>query len=320
MAESTVPLSPDRIITDWDYEQLISGYAPSGILGSPGDTTVCVADGLGMYVIVRLGKYALVRGFKWYSGTSNFNKTIAANSSGNPRIDLVVLRLTRSTWRVTTEVVQGIPAASPVVPALTQDLGSSGVFEIPLAEVTVASGATAIAGGNCVAKDYYLSRIPLVGLAANLPPSGTRIDQTYRASNTGIEYKWNGSLWIQRDPSAAFVATSQGTSSTSYTDLATVGPSVSMVTGTSVLVILSTSAMCSVADGVYAGVAVSGASTIAADTSKAFQMTGTTLMKGTYSFPLTVTAGSNTFTMKYRAAFSGTATFADRSLAIIPLS
>jgi hypothetical protein len=43
-------------------------------------------------------------------------------------------------------------------------------------------------------------------------------------------------------------------------------------------------------------------------------------MKGTYQFPLTVTAGSNTFKIQYRAAFSGTATFADRSLAIIPLS
>ena len=134
---------------------------------------MCVADGLGMYVIVRLGKYALVRGYKWYSGTSNFNKTIAANSSGNPRIDLVVLRLTRATWAVTVEVVQGTPAATPAVPALTQNTGSSGVFEIPLAEVTVASGASTIAGGNCVARDRYISSYRSIVERGNRTSSST---------------------------------------------------------------------------------------------------------------------------------------------------
>jgi hypothetical protein len=217
MAESSWP-SPDdsRDVSDLEYEQLMAGYVPSGLIGSPGDTAVVTADGSDREVIVRLGKYGYVRGHVWYSGTSNFTVTIAANASGNPRIDLVVLRLTRSTWNVTVEVVQGTPGLSPAVPALTQDLGTTGVYEIPLAEVAVANGAAVIASGDVTGRDYYLGRTPWAGVFANRPASGTCIDQRYSDTTNGWDWVWNGTAWLPA--SAGFlIANGWRTTSTATT-------------------------------------------------------------------------------------------------------
>ena len=149
MASSSWP-SPDttREITDQQYEQLAGVGFPCGVAANMGGTSVVYADNSARKVIIRAGKYATVRGHVWYSGTSTTDKMVAANSSGNPRIDLVVLRLTRATWNVTEEIVQGTPGATPVPPALTQDAGTTGVWEEPLATVNVANGAATIAAAD----------------------------------------------------------------------------------------------------------------------------------------------------------------------------
>jgi hypothetical protein len=227
MAESSWP-SPDdsRDVSDLEYEQLVAGYVPSGLIGSPGDTAVVTADGSDREVIVRLGKYGYVRGHVWYSGTSNFTVAIAANASGNPRIDLVVLRLTRSTWNVTVEVVQGTPGVSPAVPALTQDLGTTGVYEIPIANVAVANGATVITAGNVTAVDYYLSRSRWCGVAANRPDSGTYIDQQYFSTDTGEHSRWTGTEWVP--DSSARIGAATRTSTVTMTSVETIVDSVTV--------------------------------------------------------------------------------------------
>lgn len=124
----------------------------------------------------------------------------------------------------------------------------------------------------------------------------------------------------------ATVATSQTTSSTAYTDLATVGPTVTVTTGTKALVILS----CYMANAGGAnsvstsmGFAVSGASTIsAADTARLFVNTvgaNGQALQATAIYEVTLTAGSNVFTAKYKAGAAQTVTFSDRQLTIVTL-
>lgn len=133
--------------------------------------------------------------------------------------------------------------------------------------------------------------------------------------------RYDGARWVPYlRPYSATVATSQTSSSTTFTDLSTAGPAVTVNTGTSALVTVTASLSCSVADGVYMGVAVSGASTIAADATKSLGWIGTTQPTISASFMLTgLTPGSNTFTAKYRTAFSGTGTWANRSITVVPL-
>lgn len=130
----------------------------------------------------------------------------------------------------------------------------------------------------------------------------------------------------ERVPSYASVATSQTTASTTFTDLATVGPTVGpLTTGASAIYIASSFIQNSVAgQGGYMGVAVSGASTIAADVLRALRIiSGTAAENAKVSyigmFANALTGGSNTFTAKYSSIASGTVTYASRELIVIPL-
>ncbi len=112
---------------------------------------------------------------------------------------------------------------------------------------------------------------------------------------------------VENQVRSATVSTEQSTSSTTFTDLATVGPSVSLVTGTEVLVTLG--AYCytnSAGPYAYLGVAVSGATTIAPTDTVSTRAPG-----DAYVIPLSrtfkisgLTPGLNTFTLKYRVSNS----------------
>lgn len=79
---------------------------------------------------------ALVHGYL-YENTAALTFTIGSNSSGNARIDTVILRADMVAQTVRAVVKQGTPAASPARPTLQQD---TSVWEIPLADINVANG------------------------------------------------------------------------------------------------------------------------------------------------------------------------------------
>lgn len=125
---------------------------------------------------------------------------------------------------------------------------------------------------------------------------------------------------VKRNIKTAEVNTSQSTTSTSYTDLSTVGPSVTVTTGTRALVMINaqfenntTNASCSVS------FAVSGATSLSAITTYGMAIDGLTASnsnrKGASYLLQTLNAGSNTFTMKYNVG-SGTGTFSKRRIVV----
>lgn len=170
MASHSLP-SPtwnSRAVSDTELEQLFHPQAGDGLVGSPADTDLVYADNSGMNVKIRANRYAIVRGRLYDSGTSDITKTITANASGLTRIDLVVLRLTRATSAITEEVKAGTPGSG--APAATTDLGTTGVYEIPLATVTVPSGDTAIGSSQVTAAGWYLGEQMMVCTSTTRPP------------------------------------------------------------------------------------------------------------------------------------------------------
>jgi hypothetical protein len=117
----------------------------------------------------------------------------------------------------------------------------------------------------------------------------------------------------------------QTTSSAAFTDMTTVGPTVTLTTGTTALVLTTSFVMNTTAgQGGYMGYTVSGASTIAADATRALR-----IMSGAASERARLTAatwqtglnaGSNTFTARYAVVASGTAEFDEREIIVLPLS
>ena len=122
---------------------------------------------------------------------------------------------------------------------------------------------------------------------------------------------------------SATVATTQTTTSVTYTDLATSGPAVTITTGTKALVVVTARANISLTGGknAFFSYAVSNATTIAASDAVGAQESFAQNTNGRYSAVsrlTTLTAGSNTFTMKYRRS-SGTGEFSDREIIVIDL-
>ena len=133
---------------------------------------------------------------------------------------------------------------------------------------------------------------------------------------------YSGSVWVAVGggaPTSDYVNTtgSESTSSTSYTALTT-ATAVTMTTGTKALVIFS--ALVTPANAGYVSIAVSGSSTIAAsdDNSAIFESSTAGTTVGRPILFTGLTAGSNTFSMQYRAN-TGTATFTRRNIVVLDM-
>lgn len=119
------------------------------------------------------------------------------------------------------------------------------------------------------------------------------------------------------------ITTSQTTTSSAFTDLATPGPTVTVTTGTKALVFASCQMSNSQSNSVtQMSVAVSGSTTIAASQSDDLYNDGLgagNANRGTVAILFdTLNAGSNTFKMQYRVN-AGTGTFYDRTLIVMAL-
>lgn len=145
-----------------------------------------------------------------------------------------------------------------------------------------------------------------------------------KATTAGRLIVATGSKTItERDIVTANVTTAQSTASTTYVDLTTVGPAVTLTTGAKGLVstggLMSNS---SVNSGGFMSHAISGATTAAASDQYAFVATSTAA-NDTYGASHVALwtglgAGSNTFTAKYRAG-SGTQAFSQRRIIVMAL-
>lgn len=234
----------------------------------------------------------------------------APSTPGQSRTDALVAYKNPSTTSAVNDgidavdyvVVAGTPATtgSQVPPSMSTIRTAIGALHFigVIGYVTVAQGASSVTTGNFVANRSILD--PL------LRPIATA------------------------DATTVAVATSQTTTSTSYADLATVGPSVTVTIGQSGKALLSFAATMSntqsSAQDIIA-VAISGATTIAASDTNSLQHLTTgagDIRRYGLSYVVTgLTPGVHTFKLQYRVqstgSGSGTGTFATRSLSVIPL-
>jgi len=97
-------------------------------------------DPVSLSVIVPSG-WAWIEGF-WVYNTEDLVKTLGAADPDHDRIDRIVLRLdTTEEFKISSEVLEGTPAADPDPPELTQ---TAAIYEISLAQVLVAEDATSV--------------------------------------------------------------------------------------------------------------------------------------------------------------------------------
>lgn len=126
-----------------------------------------------------------------------------------------------------------------------------------------------------------------------------------------------------RTPQSASVTTTQTTTSAAFTDLATVGPQVTVTSGTQCLMLMN-SLLQNNTSGTTTSISmdVSGTTTIAAGTIYLSFLTAAVnhqITIGGVRMQPSLTAGAgNIFTMKYACSGGSTATFARRFLTVLP--
>lgn len=131
---------------------------------------------------------------------------------------------------------------------------------------------------------------------------------------------YNGSVWVCVSEQGNTIATLQSTASATYVDLATVGPSVTLVTGTSAILTISANIIAPSGQGGGMSFAVSGATTIAASDANGITVGGVTGgFNASASRTMVIsglTAGTNTFTAKYNSPSTLTSSFRQRDIAV----
>lgn len=141
---------------------LMSGTEPDDGLkvtaNSPATTSINVLAGA-----------ALVQGIAYFNTTTQV-LTPAANASGNSRIDTIILRADYALQTIRLAILQGTPAASPVAPTLTQSAGV--MWEIPIADILLATGFTSIAQSVISPRQDWVNAPPAVYLDHVLNNSG----------------------------------------------------------------------------------------------------------------------------------------------------
>jgi hypothetical protein len=171
-----------------------------------------------------------------------------------------------------------------------------------------------------------------------LNPSTTLGDIEYRSStantNTRLGIGTTGQIltvsggvpaWAAAPSSAptsasAVVTTSQSTSSTSYTDLTTSGPAVTLTTGTKALVIIGSRLNADSGWDAYMSYAVSGATTISASDQWCLRSFDSYSQQFSFaSTQVSLTAGSNTFTAKYKVGGGAAGSMSNRYIIVIDL-
>lgn len=104
---------------------------------------------------------AVVKG-TLYENTADLSFIVAANASGNPRIDTLVIRKDYVAQTLRAVLKQGTPAVSPVPPTITQTVGVT--WEIPIADIAVANGFASITQLDILPRNYYANEVDRVVL------------------------------------------------------------------------------------------------------------------------------------------------------------
>ena len=146
-------------------------------------------------------------------------------------------------------------------------------------------------------------------------------------SSTSTGLKWVTLPASTPVNSVANVDTTESTTSTTYTDLATAGPSVTLTTGTKALIIITCGYFRNGTNSTsnYISTEISGASSVSPTDDRALFLSTTSTGNSrpelgmSFAYIITgLTAGSNTFTLKYRTT-TGTMQAGDRLINVIDM-
>ncbi len=172
MAEESYPFQNSPVATEAQWARMARMFCSDGVfMASPSDQALKVTANGTSSITVQAGE-AQVNGFHYRNDTP-LTRSVPTNFGGaSPRVDMVVLRCSQTSNGVTVVYRTGGTSA----PALAGDRND--IFDLPLAQVTIAAGSATAASGAVVDRRYSPAPPAAFGSVPN---------------RTGV-FRWTGSL------------------------------------------------------------------------------------------------------------------------------
>lgn len=146
---------PDVEYSSEQWQEVLAALAhgSTGVIPDFEEELACVATSpVSKDVEIGIGR-CIIKGVL-YDNDATFTQTMSDNTSGQDRIDLIVLRADYTEETVTIKVLEGTPAGSPVAQSPTQTLGV--LWEFPVAEVYCANGFASLADSDITDRRFFM--------------------------------------------------------------------------------------------------------------------------------------------------------------------
>ncbi|MEU5030163.1 hypothetical protein [Streptomyces milbemycinicus] len=197
MAQTSFPFGSSQITTEDQWSSYLRMFQVDGVFAiSETGTDLKVTGSNASTVSVNAGE-AVVQG-TYYSNDAALNVNVPTNSGGgSARNDLIVLRRDPSADATTVQYKTG----GTSFPSLTQTL--NGTWEIPLARVTVAAGASVVPPSGVTDVRWFVGRPVVFGSSAYRRPP---VRGQLHVDNGSDLYLGDGTTWkylgTAEDPAA----------------------------------------------------------------------------------------------------------------------
>lgn len=137
--------SPDRKYNADHYSDNLAAFISDGVrYGKNNDLYVSALGGMALNIAV--GR-AMIKGHWFYNDTAYTSFSVPTAHPSLSRVDRIVVRFDNnvSAREITFKYLTGVPAATPIAPALTRD---ENIYDIAIADITVGAAVTSITQSN----------------------------------------------------------------------------------------------------------------------------------------------------------------------------
>jgi hypothetical protein len=195
MAEFSAPFDGATISTELQWSRMARRWGLDGVHALDATSTALKVTGSGAATVSVAPGMAFVNGFYYYLDAAK-TVNVTANAGGAARVDYVVLRASMSANSVTLQYKTG--GTTP--PTLTQD--EAGVWEIPIAQCTVAAGSSVVTAANVADRRYLTGRGVIPSVAGARPASIKNqllVEDGALYLGDGADWRWLASVGMDDD-------------------------------------------------------------------------------------------------------------------------
>ena len=189
-------ITGDRQYSASEWRDYFGKLIKNGVIQNDGNV-VAVVQQASANKTVSVGTGSVFINGVMFINDSAKTLSITDNTSGNPRKDRIVARLSYTDRKIEFGVLVGTPAGSPVAPTLTRN---TTVYELGIADITLANGFSTIVTANildtrsdvdlCGASSMTIGVIPASGADAEtiiLNPATQALYSTVNVDETFVE-------------------------------------------------------------------------------------------------------------------------------------